>query len=81
MNSEMNEGKEKRVCNPEVETVVSPLGPYLLMYAGSFLAGNHSCIYCAGKELFIIVVPLALRLTLSWTISHTHFKTLWNIEA
>ena len=32
----------------------------LFMYAGSFLAGNLSCIYCAVKELFIIVVLLAL---------------------
>ena len=51
MNSETSEGKEKRVCNPEVETVVSTLKlwPNLFMYAGSFLAGHHSCIYCAGK--------------------------------
>ena len=55
-----SEGKEKRVRNPEEETVFSPLGPNLFMYAGSFLVGNRSCIYCAGKELFIIVVLLAL---------------------
>ena len=36
MNSETSEGKEKRVCNPEMETVVSPLGPNLFMYAKSF---------------------------------------------
>ena len=36
MNSETSEGKEKRVHNPEMETVVSPLGPNLFMYAESF---------------------------------------------
>ena len=60
MNSETSEGKEKRVRNLETGTVISPLRPNLFMYAGSFLAGNRSCIYCARKELFIIVVLLAL---------------------
>ena len=61
MNSETSIGKEKRVRNPEAETVFSPLGPNLFMYAGSSLAGNRSCIlYCAGKALFIIAVLLAL---------------------
>ena len=55
MNSKTSEGKEKRVRNPEAETVVSLLGPNLYMYAGPFLEGNGSCIYCAEKELFIIV--------------------------
>ena len=36
MNSETSEGKEKRVHNLEMETVVSPLGPNLFMYAESF---------------------------------------------
>ena len=71
MNSETSEGKEKRVSNPEAESVVSPLERNLFVYAGSFLPGNHSYIYCAGKGLFIIVVLLALRLTLSWMISYT----------
>ena len=42
MKSGTSEGKEKRVCSPEAETVVSPLGPNLFMYAGSFLFGNRS---------------------------------------
>ena len=46
----MKENK-KRVCNPEVETVVSPLGLNLFMYAGSFFVGNSSCIYCPGKGI------------------------------
>ena len=44
MNSETSEGKEKGVCYLVAETVVSPLGPNLFMYAGSFLMGNCSCI-------------------------------------
>ena len=56
-----SEGKEKRVRNPETETVVSSLGPNLFnMYAGSFLAGNHSIFVVQKKGLFIIVVLLAL---------------------
>ena len=50
----MKEKREEFVI-PEAETVVSLLGPNLYMYAGPFLEGNDSCIYCAGKELFIIV--------------------------
>ena len=48
MNSETSEGKEKRVRNPEMETVVSPLGPNLVMYAESNFGGKLFCIYCAG---------------------------------
>ena len=36
MNSETREGKEERVRNPEMETVVRHLGPNLFMYAESF---------------------------------------------
>ena len=60
MNSETSEGKEKRVRNLETKTVVSSLGPNLFMYAESFWRETVRCNYCAGKELFIIVVLLAL---------------------
>ena len=46
-----SEGKEKRVRNPETETVVSSLGPNLFnMYAGSFLVGNHSILILLCKK-------------------------------
>ena len=57
-----SEGKEKRVCNLGVETLVSPLGPNLFMYAGSFFFGGKPFLYllCWKGIIFIIMVLLAL---------------------
>ena len=83
MNSETSEGEEKRVHNLEVETVVSPLGLNLFMYAGSFLAGFQPFLYLLCRKARIIHYHGSVitdQLSLSWMISHTHFNTLWNIE-
>ena len=83
MNSETSEGEEKRVHNLEAETVVSPLGPNLFMYAGSFLAGFQPFLYLLCRKARIIHYHGSVitdQLSLSWMVSHTHFNTLWNIE-
>ena len=57
MNSESSERKEKRVQNLKVETVGSPLGPNLFMYAGSFWQETI---------LVFIVLHVERNYSLSW---------------